>query len=341
MSRKSRRRKSGVSLVRIIVVAAVFLLIVGAVMVAVKGWVEAERASRLTENVVIRFHQRWSGQENSEQTGNVKSKDEISGTETLGAETMEAMGTEAEIQGTKAPETATTVPIETEPVKLETLDGISAGTELSREELDFEDISKYFQAYEVKTTGASYQRINGKSYRENPDVSLSDLRYIKVLHYNFNHQLQVGEIIVNKGLAEDMISIFRQLYDAEYEIQSMHLVDNYWTGDSIDSDSASIDVNNTSAFSYRPAVGSKKLSNHAYGFAIDINPQQNPYVSYSSGTAKWEHKNANDYIARDTGLPHVITHEDTAYKIFTAHGFKWGGDWKNPKDYQHFEKKLY
>lgn len=233
----------------------------------------------------------------------------------------------------------TTVP-ETEPQKLETLDGVAAGTVVSASELDMSDLDKYFQAYEIKTTGSAYSRINGKSYRENPNVKLSDLRYLKVLHYNYNHDYQVGEIIVNAGLAEEMLQIFRELYDAEYEVESMHLVDNYWTGDGDTTDSASIDVNNTSSFNYRAATGGSKLSNHAYGFAIDINPQQNPYVSYKNGKASWSHKNANDYIARDTGLPHMITREDTAYKIFKAHGFKWGGDWENPKDYQHFEKKL-
>ncbi|WP_200805027.1 M15 family metallopeptidase [Succinivibrio dextrinosolvens] len=29
---------------------------------------------------------------------------------------------------------------------------------------------------------------------------------------------------------------------------------------------------------------------------------------------------------------------DLAYKLFTAHGFLWGGDWISVKDYQHFEK---
>ena len=137
------------------------------------------------------------------------------------------------------------------------------------------------------------------------------------------------------------VSYTHLFYDAEYEIQSMHLVDNYWTGDGESSDSASIDKNNTSCFNYRPVTGGGKLSNHAYGFAIDINPQQNPYVSYRDGKARWSHENANDYIDRSTGLPHVITHEDLAFKVFSAHGFSWGGDWNNPKDYQHFEKKLY
>lgn len=229
----------------------------------------------------------------------------------------------------------------TEPQKLETLDGIASGTVVTEDELDTAHMEKYFKSFEIKTTGAVYSRINGRSYRENPDVALRDLRYLKVLHYNFNHEKQVGELIVNKGLADEVLEIFRALYDAEYEIQSMRLVDDYWTGDGETSDTASIDKNNSSAFNYRPVTGGGKLSNHAYGYAIDINPQQNPYVSYRDGKARWEHDNADDYIERDTGLAHVITYDDLAYQLFKKHGFTWGGDWNNPKDYQHFEKKLH
>lgn len=227
---------------------------------------------------------------------------------------------------------------ETELVKIVTLDGVRAGIVYAPEELDMENVRKYFQSFEIKTDGYVYGRINGKSYYDNPNVALGDLRYLKLLHYNFDHQLQVGELIVNQALAEEMLDIFRELYEAEYEIQSMYLVDNYWTGDGESSDTASIDVNNTSAFNYRPVTGGGKLSKHAYGQAIDLNPQQNPYVSYKSGTPKWYHSNANEYIERNTGLDHVITHDDLAFKLFNAHGYQWGGDWNTPKDYQHFEK---
>jgi len=50
------------------------------------------------------------------------------------------------------------------------------------------------------------------------------------------------------------------------------------------------------------------------------------------------HANAEAYVDRNSGLPHVITHEDTCYRIFTDLGFTWGGDWESVKDYQHFEK---
>ena len=150
----------------------------------------------------------------------------------------------------------------------------------------------------------------------------------------------MGEIIVNAAIADDVINVFKELYDAQYEIQSMQLVDDFWTGDGDSSDSNSIDHNNTSAFCYRMVTGGGSLSNHAYGRAIDLNPQQNPYVWYdSNGQAKWSHENANSYIDRSCGDPHVIVQGDTCYNIFTKYGFSWGGSWGNPVDYQHFEKK--
>lgn len=235
-------------------------------------------------------------------------------------------------------EKETEEPKETEPPLLPSLSGLEAGTILSKEQIDFSDLDAYFMAWEIEKGDNLYQRMEGKSYRENDYVPLESLRYIKMPHYNFNGQIQVGEMVVSKEILEDVFAVFKELFEAEYQIQSMYLVDNYWTGDPDTTDSASIDVNNTSAFCFRMATGSQKLSNHAYGKAIDINPQQNPYVSYSSGKPKWSHSNADDYIDRSTGLPHVITHEDLAYKVFTSHGFRWGGDWNNPKDYQHFDK---
>lgn len=202
------------------------------------------------------------------------------------------------------------------------------------------DKDQYFKAYEITEGDAVYNRINGRSYYANDNIGLADLRYIKLVHYNFEHNVQVGEIIVNAAIAEDVINIFKELYDAEYEIQSMQLVDDFWTGDGDSSDSNSIDHNNTSAFCYRTVTGGGSLSNHAYGRAIDLNPQQNPYVWYgSNGQANWSHENANSYIDRTSGDPHVIVQGDTCYNIFTKYGFSWGGLWGNPIDYQHFEKK--
>lgn len=198
---------------------------------------------------------------------------------------------------------------------------------------------QYFKAYEIVEGDDVYNRINGKSYYPNNDIGLSELRYLKLAHYNFEHQVQIGELIVNAALSEDVLNIFRELFDIEYEIHSMRLIDDYWTGDGISSDSNSIEYNNTSAFCYRLSTGGQSLSNHALGRAIDINPQQNPYVWYTGdGNPQWSHENASPYVDRTTGDAHVIVENDACYNIFKKYGFSWGGLWQNPVDYQHFQK---
>lgn len=218
------------------------------------------------------------------------------------------------------------------------LDDLDVGSVVNIELLGGE-LDDYFAAYVITEGDPVYTRIIGQSYVENDYVALSDLRYLKLLHYNFDHKPQVGELIVNKTIADDVLSIFKELFDIEYEIEKMYLVDNYWTGDGETSDTASIDDNNTSAFCYRAATGSGRLSYHALGLAIDLNPQQNPYVTYTDGVPHWVHENAGDYIDRTSGDPHVIVSGDVCCSLFARYGFTWGGDWSNPKDYQHFEKR--
>ena len=220
---------------------------------------------------------------------------------------------------------------------LETIENEEAGTVFDKERLLMEETERYFT--EKSIDEAVLKRIRGKSYPENARISLNELRYIKVLHYNYNHEIQVGELIVNKAISRDCVQIFHELFRAEYEIASMKLVDDFWTGDSVDSDTNSIAHNNTSAFNYRTVPGKATLSNHARGLAIDINPIQNPYVTYNSDDsfAKY-YKDMELYIDRNSGKEHMITHQDICYQIFTQYGFSWGGNWNSVKDYQHFEK---
>ena len=214
---------------------------------------------------------------------------------------------------------------------------LTPGTIVNTEEA-IQNMDNYFTASAIERDGSVFKRINGRSYKDNNDISLEDLRYLKLIHYNFNHQVQVGEMIVNVGIQDDVINIFKELFQKEYEIQSVYLVDNYWVdgGDGSDADTASIEQNNTSCFCYRPTTGSSTISNHGYGRAIDINPQQNPYV-YSGN---YSHSNAAPYIDRNCGDPHVIVGNDSdiCYSTFTKYGFSWGGNWTDPVDYQHFQK---
>lgn len=211
-----------------------------------------------------------------------------------------------------------------------------SGTVITLADIDVNNVGSYFIIMPIPDD--IYEYINGRSYTPNSSITLDDLRYIKVLHYNFEHQIQVGEIIVNAEIANEIKDIFLSLFYNGYEIQSMYLPDRYWTGDGNTTDTASCDANNTSGFFYRTVDGTNKLSNHAMGKAIDINPQQNPYVSYKTGSPDCKHENALIYIDRTTNLPHVITENDLCYQLFVSRGYTWGGAWNSIKDYQHFEK---
>ena len=203
------------------------------------------------------------------------------------------------------------------------------------------NIDKYFTSSVIERGDEIFNRINGKSYRDNDDIALEDLRYLTIPYYNFEQQVMLGEMIVNKDVEEDVRSIFKELFNNKYEIKSMRLIDDYWQVgcDGNIADNNSIEDNNTSCFCYRKATGGESISNHGYGRAIDINPQQNPYVENGQNT----HRNADEYVNnRYVGEPHVIvaSDEDICYSIFTKHGFTWGGNWTNPIDYQHFEKAV-
>lgn len=178
------------------------------------------------------------------------------------------------------------------------------------------------------------KKITGKSYTENPNIKLSDLRYVKVKHYGFDGKVKSGEMIVNKKIADKTVKIFYELYQKKYQIQRMKLIDEYGADDN-----QSMSANNSSAFNYRVIAGSETLSKHAYGLAIDINPMVNPMVK--NGVVSPE--NGSPYAERDvnrcTGKykKHMIHKDDVIYKIFVKYGFSWGGNWKHSKDYQHFE----
>ena len=180
------------------------------------------------------------------------------------------------------------------------------------------------------------QRITGMSYpADDSDIAISydDLRYVKIKHYDFNGNVKDGELIVNKKLAKDVAKIFYELYQAKYPLESVRLVDDY--GEPGD-DNLSMAANNTSAFNYRKVTGSKTLSRHSYGAAIDINPRLNPYIDGDRVAPE----NGTEYADRSKDFAGKIDHDDACYKIFIAHGWTWGGDWKGDKDYQHFSKDI-
>lgn len=184
------------------------------------------------------------------------------------------------------------------------------------------------------------ERITGCSYPaledgESIEITYEDLSYVVVQYVGFDSETHEGEIICNNAITEDLVEIFYELYRNEYQIESIALIEEY-----DGNDYASCEANNTSCFNYREVVGSNSLSKHALGLAIDINPLYNPYITYNSdGTENVYPENAADYADRSKSFPYKIDENDLCYKLFTEHGFTWGGHWNSVKDYQHFQKK--
>ncbi len=201
---------------------------------------------------------------------------------------------------------------------------------------------KDFYILEIKPDSLLFQKMKGKSYKADCTVPLSDLRYVHVLHTDFDGNTKAGELVVNKYIAQDVLEIFKELYDAKYPIEKIRLVDDYNADDEL-----SMADNNSSAFNYRCISYSKTVSKHGLGLAVDINTLYNPYVKTVNGKLSVEPANATAYVDRTKNFEHKIDKKDLAYQVFLKHGFEWGGSWKNSKDYQHFEipdktvKKLY
>lgn len=208
-----------------------------------------------------------------------------------------------------------------------------AGAVVSSQDIaDYGGVDRCFVAEPIPD--AVWQRMQGRSYKSNSYIGRNDLRHLRVLHCDLDGRTHIGEMVCNKRIASDLVSIFRQLYDARYPIQRMVLPDVYDADDE-----KQMRDNNTSCFCYRPIAGSKKLSKHAQGLAVDLNTLYNPYYKVrANGSRTVRPATAGRYCNRKASFPYKIDEQDLAYRLFTSHGFEWGGHWKSCKDYQHFER---
>lgn len=86
-----------------------------------------------------------------------------------------------------------------------------------------------------------------------------------------------------------------------------------------------IKAGTTGGYVWRSMVSSSSRSHHSYGVVIDLNWNDNPYISGSQTVGGSYRPGSN---------PYSVTSE--VVQIWKAHGFYWGGDWNSAKDYMHF-----
>jgi len=171
------------------------------------------------------------------------------------------------------------------------------------------------------------KKMCGTSWHEDiPSPRFSELRLLTIPYLDFGGNEQEGEIVTVSELAPQVHKIFAALHELHFPIASMRLICEF-EGD----DGASMAANNTSCFNSRRIINSTRLSMHAMGRAIDINPIQNPVIR--DGVVRPDAGRA--YQDRSVREPGMFYPGAPALQVFYEEGWKWGGDWDTPKDYHH------
>lgn len=165
------------------------------------------------------------------------------------------------------------------------------------------------------------------SWHRGCPVPVSGLRLVTLTYWGFDGLPRDGQLVVNRDAVRPIVRVMHVLYDARFPIRRMVLVDRYGADDD-----RSMAADNTSAFNCRPVEGTTRWSQHAYGRAIDINPVENPYV-LGDHVSPPSGRRFADRSKHAMGMIHA---GDAVVRAFASVGWRWGGYWASPKDYQHF-----
>ena len=165
-----------------------------------------------------------------------------------------------------------------------------------------------------------------------------ELALVKVPYYDFNDIPQTGELVVHVAIAEKVLALFRHLFEIKFPIEKVDLAHRY------DNDDDLIMRKNIST-GYNPRCVAdpdlsrkKRVSQHAKGRSIDINPLINPWVKVLlDGTVSTQPKEGREFCDRNVAEKGKITAE--VVRIFVSLGFLWGGFWEDCQDFQHIEDR--
>ena len=176
------------------------------------------------------------------------------------------------------------------------------------------------------------KNLDGRFWEPGCPVPLSDLRLLTVTHWGFDGREHEGQLVVHRDSARQLAGVFRKLHALKFPIRHLRLDDMYGPRRARPADG---DV--SGSFHCRRAVpspcgsGSGNWSNHAYGHAIDLNPNENPYV----GCGAVYDPRSRPYVDRIPLRKGMVT--PAVVRAFKSIGWGWGGDWSGQtKDYMHF-----
>jgi hypothetical protein len=185
-----------------------------------------------------------------------------------------------------------------------------------------------FQGGVSALDGAARRLVLRRNWHPGCPVPVVDLRLVTASYWDFAGDVREGPLVLHKRVANDVLWVFRQLFRARFPI---HRIDLAPRPQPIDWNSTR---NLTSSFNCRAATGNPgSLSQHSYGWAVDINPLQNPYVRLDGSVLRAA---AKPYRDRSHDRPGMIHPGDVVVRSFAHIGWEWGGNWHTLKDYMHF-----
>ncbi|CAG7581564.1 MAG: putative hydrolase [uncultured marine phage] len=142
---------------------------------------------------------------------------------------------------------------------------------------------------------------------------------VNVKYVDFFGNTKWGSIEVNREIKPQVRAVFDELYDLKFPIYHVGKAEGR-------TDEQIILENHSTGYNFRTVLGQKRLSKHAFGLAVDINPKNNPVKP-----SKMAH--VYDDSIQDGKIDQKIV------DLFKKHGFKWGGEifGKRFWDSHHFE----
>lgn len=178
-------------------------------------------------------------------------------------------------------------------------------------------------------------QMRGTTWKPGCPVPLDDLRLLAVSYWGFDARPHIGPLVVNASASEDLVWVFRQLFDAHFAIHDLKLTREFRPKQ----EEHDTPGDPTAAFNCRPVVtpfgpSTTTYSQHSYGLAIDINPIENPFVV--DGYVR--NKYARPYVDRSRQAVGMIHDGDVVVRSFAAIGWGWGGEWHSGQDYMHFSR---
>lgn len=171
--------------------------------------------------------------------------------------------------------------------------------------------------------------MTGDAWRPECPVPLDDLAAVTVLYVDFEGAQRSGTLVIHKRFAGDVAAIFTELHQAAFPIRIILPWENF--GDRYAEHDATVGY-----YCRRAQDAPESWSGHAYGVAIDINPQENPFLDAQLG---WWPAGTAQYAPRDGGVGKIAA-GSPAFLAFARHGWAWGGFYPGVTDYMHFYKSL-